>query len=329
MKWKEYVRQHRGGVLLFILFGGIFSLIAYLYSVPMEGIVYAWLLCGVIGLCAFFIGLARFAARQRALKELAENVALGLMQLPEPKYLLEEEYQLALINLWEDRLREIERRDDKISAMREYYMLWVHQIKTPIAALRLLLREDTPENQERRIELFRIEGYVEMVLSYIRLESESKDWVLRRHTLRPLVQQSLRKYAGLFIQNRMQVELGDLEQEVLTDEKWFCFALEQILSNAVKYTPPGGKVTIFTEPGPVLCIRDTGIGIAPEDLPRIGEKGFTGYSGRSDKKATGLGLYLSRRVLRDLGHALRIESAVGKGTTVRIHMEISQMNVSD
>ena len=103
------------------------------------------------------------------------------------------------------------------------------------------------------------------------------------------MQQSLRKYAGLFIQNRMQVELGDLEQEVLTDEKWFCFALEQILSNAVKYTPPGGKVTIFTEPGPVLCIRDTGIGIAPEDLQRIGEKGFTGYNGRSDKKATGLG----------------------------------------
>ena len=107
---------------------------------------------------------------------------------------------------------------------------------------------------------------------------------------------------------------------MLTDEKWLCFVVEQLLSNSLKYTPKG-TISIREEPGKVLVIEDTGIGIAQEDLPRIFEKGFTGKNGRSDKRATGLGLYLCRRVLEKLSHRMEIRSQPGKGTQVRLYLD--------
>ena len=205
--------------------------------------------------------------------------------------------------------------------MMEYYTLWAHQIKTPIAAMRLLLQsEDTEQNRELLAELFRVEQYVEMVLSYLRLGSTSNDFVIQKYPLESIVRQAVRKYAPLFIRKKIRLELGTLSSEVLTDEKWLCFVVEQLLSNSLKYTPKG-TISIREEPGKVLVIEDTGIGIAQEDLPRIFEKGFTGKNGRSDKRATGLGLYLCRRVLEKLSHRMEIRSQPGKGTQVRLYLD--------
>lgn len=107
---------------------------------------------------------------------------------------------------------------------------------------------------------------------------------------------------------------------MLTDEKWLLFVLEQVLSNALKYTPSGGTISIFLKSPKTLCIRDTGIGIAAEDLPRIFEKGFTGCNGRTDKKASGIGLYLCRRICRNLNHTITAQSQTDQGTTIRIGM---------
>ena len=112
----------------------------------------------------------------------------------------------------------------------------------------------------------------------------------------------------------------------MTDEKWLCFVLEQLLSNAVKYTYEGG-VTISVSPEKVLTIRDTGIGIAPEDLPRIFEKGFTGYNGRSNKKATGLGLYLCKQAADKLGVRIRVKSRPGEGTAVSLDLSSRKLEV--
>ena len=168
-----------------------------------------------------------------------------------------------------------------------------------------------------------MEQYVDMVLSYQRLESESTDYVIRRQALEPIVKGVIHKYAPLFIRKKLSLTVGDLSYVVLTDEKWLGFCIEQIISNALKYTKSGG-ISIYME-GQSLVIQDTGIGIAPEDLARIFEKGFTGYNGREEKRATGLGLYLCRRILEKLGHTIHIDSQEGQGTKVYIGLDIYEI----
>lgn len=216
--------------------------------------------------------------------------------------------------------------------MTDYFTLWTHQIKTPIAAMYLLLQQEIPEQdrsqeihfmkqyfiQKREIEseLFKIEQYVEMVLQYLRLNSSVNDFVLQEYELDGMVRQAVRKYAPMFIRRKLSLHYEPLQVKAVTDEKWLTFVLEQILSNAIKYTS-AGDIFVRMEGG-CLVVEDTGIGILPEDLPRIFDKGYTGYNGRSDKKASGIGLYLVKKILEKLGHKILIESEPGKGTKVKL-----------
>ena len=159
-----------------------------------------------------------------------------------------------------------------------------------------------------------------MALSYVRLESEQTDYVIKQYSLDSIVKQSVRKYAPLFISKKIRLDIEDTDLIVNTDEKWLGFVIEQILSNSLKYTS-SGSISISYETPKTLIISDTGIGIAPEDIPRIGEKGFTGYNGRTFRKSTGLGLYLCKEILTRLSHSMAISSEVGKGTTVKIDLQ--------
>lgn len=213
----------------------------------------------------------------------------------------------------------------------DFFALWAHQIKTPIAALNLLLQGEKQDAAVCRQELFKIESYVEMALNYLRFEEMSNDLVLERNSLEQLVRQVVKKYAAIFIYNHISIQLEHLDYTVLTDEKWFCFVLEQILSNALKYTKQG-SVKISTEEsanGLKILVQDTGIGIRKEDLPRIFEKGFTGYNGRMDKKASGLGLYLCKGVCEKLGHEIRVVSEEGEGTTVILTLQLEKVQQRD
>ena len=165
----------------------------------------------------------------------------------------------------------------------------------------------------------KIEQYVEMVLGYLRLGSDTTDYVLRSCGLDGLLRQSVRKFARLFILKKISLDLQETGKTVLTDEKWLAFVIEQLLSNALKYTPEGGRIRIFGD-GETLVIADSGIGIRPEDLPRVFEKGFTGYNGREDKKSTGIGLYLCSQVMDRLNHGISITSRPGQGTLVRLDL---------
>lgn len=215
-------------------------------------------------------------------------------------------------------------RSAQISASRaqeqeslDYYAAWVHQIKTPIAAMGLMLQEDPSQRgRELEAELFRVERYVELVLSYLRLGGGATDYLIREQPLDPILRQAARRYAPLFIRGKVSLELRETELRVLTDEKWLQLVVEQVLSNAVKYTP-GGRVTVWTE-GSWLMVEDNGVGVAPEDLPRIFDRGFTGCNGRMDKRATGIGLYLCRQICRRLGHTIAVDSEPGRGTRVTI-----------
>lgn len=212
----------------------------------------------------------------------------------------------------------------KASERSDYYMMWTHQIKTPISAIRLLL--DKSELQDRdafllKEELFQIEQYADMVLTFQRLDSISTDLVLHRHDLYALVRQAVRKYALSFINKSLSLELPEPEEgsrQILTDEKWFVFCLEQLLSNSIKYTGKGGiSIRSWAQGDRVLLsIEDTGVGIRAEDLPRIFEKGFTGHNGRLDKKSTGIGLYLCRQIFAHLNVTIQAQSEEGQGTKI-------------
>ena len=195
--------------------------------------------------------------------------------------------------------------------------MWVHQIKTPIAAMGLILQDDeTERGLALRPELFRVERYVELVLSYLRMGGGASDYVIRQVNVDSVLRQAVRKYAPLFIRGKVALDLEETGLKALSDEKWLQLVIEQALSNAVKYAP-GGHVKVWSE-GERLFIQDDGVGIAAEDLPRIFDRGFTGCNGRLDKRATGIGLYLCREICGRLGHTITVESEQGKGTRVTI-----------
>lgn len=319
--WKilwEYCRQRRKLLCLLLVLAAINGFLFAVYHLEWEALWYMLLLWAVVGLIAAVMDFWLFYSRHKKLESLRANIRYTLEELPQPRNLIEADYDDALRAVFSEKQRVESAADQEKGAMLEYYTLWAHQIKTPIAALRLLLQsEETEWSRDALAELFRVEQYVEMVLSYLRLGSTTNDFVIQEYPLEGIVRQAVRKYAPLFIRKKIQLEMEPLPSKVLTDEKWLCFVVEQILSNALKYTPKG-KITIREEPGKALVIEDTGIGIAPEDLPRIFEKGFTGRNGREDKRATGLGLYLCREVLQKLSHKMRIDSQPGKGTQVRV-----------
>ena len=246
--------------------------------------------------------------------------------LPSPKTLMEEDYTNLILNLNKEYKTYISKSDIAKSDMIDYYTMWVHQIKTPISAMKLLIQTSESEiSSDLSSELFKIEQYVEMVLSYIRLGSNENDFVIKEYDLDNIVRQAIRKYAPLFIRKKINLDFQPTTYKVLTDEKWLVFVIEQLLSNAIKYTNKG-KISIYSLENKKLVIEDTGIGISKEDIPRIFDKGFTGYNGRTDKKATGLGLYLCKNILDKLSHKISIESEVGVKT--KVILDLSMLNVN-
>ncbi len=323
----SYLKQYRMTALMFLAFSGIFALIFSLYELETEAVWYALGLCFLLAVVVLSVHIVFYWKRHREHRRILHNIQIMLDQLPEPQTLAEADLQEMLqeqkrildanLTSWQT-----ERRESM-----DYYTTWVHQIKTPISVMRMTLEsEDTDEHRELSAELFRIEQYVEMVLSYLRLGSDSSDYIFREYELDGIIKQAIHKYAPQFVRRRIRLEYHPVDVKVLTDEKWLLFIMEQILSNSIKYTQ-SGSITISVTSDKILKISDTGIGIAPEDLPRIFEKGFTGYNGRSNKKSTGLGLYLCKMAADRLSHKISAESTPGVGTTISIDLHTDELKV--
>ena len=305
----------------------IFLWVFTLYNAPADAVVYGALITAVIGLAAAVVDYMGYRRRHKRMRELADEITITLENLPIARDRTERDYEQLIVKLFEDR-RELENSIiQKETDMTEYYTMWVHQIKTPIAAMRLTLQGmDTAEARELSEELQRIEQYVEMVLCYLRLDSDSTDYLIRRCDLDEIARQAVRKYSPQFIRRKLRLDYEPLNYSVLTDDKWLLFVIEQVISNALKYTR-SGTVRIYLD-GEDLCVRDTGIGIAQEDLPRIFEKGYTGCNGRTDKKASGIGLYLCRRICTALGHDI-IARSDESGTEIRIGLQREKIDTRD
>ena len=296
--WKEK-RPERIAVLVS---GILFAVIFWIYEIPVEIAGYAFLLVILWNVIWFTLVFIRYEKRQRILEENQGKIRTEAGGFPEAESREGEMYQELIRQLYEEKKElessvQIEKQE-----LSDYYSMWVHQIKTPIAALGVLIQQ-----------------YVDMVLTYLRMGSATSDYAFRICSLEEIVRQAVRKYSQMFIMTRTRLHLEIQDQKILTDEKWLTFVIEQILSNAVK-DARGGEISIYTE-DKTLVIADDGIGIAEEDLPRIFEKGFTGYNGRANKKSTGIGLYLCKTIIDRLHHTIWIESKPEKGTKVYLNFD--------
>lgn len=324
---RGYIKQNIKVLLLFIVFALVFCIVFSLYDLEIEAIYYSIMLCTFIGLIYICINFINYYKKHIQLYKLQNEISISLENLPSPKTLMEEDYTNLILTLNKEYKTYISKSDIAKSDMIDYYTMWVHQIKTPISALKLLIQTSESEiSSDLSSELFKIEQYVEMVLSYIRLGSNKNDFVLKEYDLDNIIRQAIRKYAPLFIRKKISLDFQPTNYKVLTDEKWLVFVIEQLLSNAIKYTNKG-KISIYSLENKKLVIEDTGIGISKEDIPRIFDKGFTGYNGRTDKKATGLGLYLCKNILDKLSHKISIESEVGVKTKVILDLAMVNVNI--
>ena len=323
----KYLKQYWLSALMFGVFAAIFAVVFSLYDLQAEAVIYACVLCAAIALIVLIIHFIFFRRKYLEQDKLIDNITFSTEALPKADTPSEEQYVLMLEKLravcYENQSRFDRERTDNI----DYFTTWVHQIKTPISVMQMILQtDDTEEYRALSAELFRIEQYVEMVLSWFRLDSKSNDFVIERVPLDKVIRSAIRKYAPQLIRRKIKMEYDGTDKTAITDEKWLLFIVEQILSNAVKYTE-NGSVSISVEEGKILRIRDTGIGIAAEDLPRIFEKGYTGYNGRTDKKSTGLGLYLCKKASDRLSHKLYAKSEVGKGSTFCIEFVTDEIGI--
>jgi len=314
---KSYIKKNLKIYLLLIVFIFIFVLIFYLYNLPFESLFYGGLLCFLVSLIASIIDYNNYRKSYIDLKYLETNILSSMEDLPKSLDIRVEYYQKIIERLHNEVERLKIEDNKKTEDLADYYSMWIHQIKTPIAAMNFLLDNEETDVKVFKQELFKIERYVEMVLTYIRLGSETSDYVITSIDLDEVVRENIKKYATLFINKKIKLNYVSHETYVISDKKWFGFAFEQLLSNAIKYTKSGGEISINISESE-LIIEDNGIGIHEEDLPRIFEQSFTGLNGRYEKKSSGLGLYLCKKTLDKLQHKIEIISEVNKGTKVKV-----------
>ena len=320
LNWRQFFLVYLHSRIRLLVFIFLISCLALAFHILFTNLgsyfLYFFLLCSFLTLLFFIWDILVEAEVYR--KEM-------LYSEREPKSPLE----CALAEKLDEREAELYQKksdaENRYNDLVDYYTLWVHQIKTPIAASKLLVSEveDRQLKQQLEQEIFKIDSYTNLVLQYLRLESFHDDLVLKKENLEDLVKEVIRKYAIFFIQKDLSINLHDLDRSIVTDKKWLLVVIEQILSNSLKYTNAGG-VEIYMD-GQELCIKDTGIGIKNSDRLRVFERGFSGYNGRMTQQSSGLGLYLTQKISQELGHQIQIESELGQGTTVRI--KFSEVNL--
>ena len=334
----NYIISKKKSFLMVLVCSAIFAFTFWMYGITVAAVLYPALVCMVIMTAAFAVMACSEYGKWKNMQEILQRAVGDDSEFVKILDTAEIRKQVNTTDEIENELLEIIERlknggmrlndsmNMKYSDMVDYYTMWVHQIKTPIASMHLILQKEDSENSRRlRAELFRVEQYVRMVLCFLRLDSGFTDYVIKEYKVDNIVRSAVRSLAPQFIMKRLALEYEQTDVVALTDEKWLGFVVEQVLSNAVKYTS-AGSISIKCDEDR-LVISDTGIGIAAEDLPRIFDKGYTGFNGRADRKASGIGLYLCRRICDKLGHSIRAESVAGQGTTITIGLGRNRLEV--
>ncbi|UEX91101.1 sensor histidine kinase [Staphylococcus ratti] len=204
-----------------------------------------------------------------------------------------------------------------------YFLTWIHQIKTPITASKLLLERHEAGTVNRvRQEITEIENYTNLALNYLKLLNHETDMVAKSVTLEAVVKPLIKRYALHFIENQTRIHTDNLHQKVTTDAQWLRIMIEQILNNALKYTKSGDIWIAYDSDQKALSIRDNGIGISKADLPKIFEKGYSGTNGRLNEKSSGIGLFVVKQISKKLQHPIEVNSEQGVSTTFTIYFPV-------
>ena len=316
--FKDYLKSRINVIILMIIVEGVFASSYFLFDMPAVTVLYPLILSTSALIVA---GVIDFVFTFNKHRKLTQN-EISVSSDP-----IEKDYQEIIRKLKEEEAYSRQKTTSDYNNMVEYYTVWAHQIKTPIASMRLQIQsEDTESARKLMGDLNRIEAYVEMVLTFLRLDSDSTDYLIKEYDLDEIIRPAIRKFSREFILKKLKLEYAPIEFKTITDSKWLSFIIEQVISNAVKYTSEGYVRIYMSEPG-ILCIEDTGVGISEEDLPRIFENGYTGFNGREDKRASGIGLYLCKRISDNLGHKIYAESKVGEGTKIFLDMRAKKLDV--
>ncbi len=287
----------------------------FLYDLPVSVVVHLTYLSVALCLICAAVDFMRYREKLREIRRgVGESADIS------EDNAIEAEYVRQIKDLRRELRDSGDRSAGRYNEMVDYYTIWAHQIKTPISALSLTAQniDDDDLRESLMTQIVRIEDYADMVMGYIRLDSDSNDLVFAKQSVEDIVRQEVKKQRPAIVAKGLSLDFAGGEHETLTDSRWLGFAVGQVLSNSIKYTSKG-KISIICDSDRIV-IEDEGMGIAAEDLPRVYEKGYTGYNGRGDKKSTGIGLYLVKRTMEMLQGDIDIESEVGKGTKVTLYL---------
>lgn len=372
-----YLKNKKSNIIQVVLAYVVLLLVIWLYNLPYyEAFSFGIELYGALYIVYLIYDYSVFADKIRTLERNIKTDDIQNIALPDKKNDVEALYADIIIKLHEQKRKQYDAGVEASRNLKDYYACWAHQIKTPIAAAKLIIQslgdvvrnlennswgssynesydehyddfknnESNEKNDDNDLEkldrklnelsheMFRIEFYTDAVMGYLRLEDISSDYEFKLCRLDVAVKKVVKKFAPQFIGRHISLHIEQIEDSVCTDSKWLGFIIEQLISNAVKYSKDGGSVRIYTLHGNgdikknskddslQLVIEDTGIGINEEDIPRIMERGFTGYNGRLDRKSSGIGLYLCRKAADRLGFVITFDASYKNGTRVVIDM---------
>ena len=318
--FSHYLKDRLFFIMIYMVSVLVCLCVFKLYNLELEAFIYAFMiLCVLLIVCGLF-DYCKYYKKHQTLLTLQSNSNVSLSCDLQDSSLIGEDYHEILVAMKKYHDEYVESSESKMRDLEDYFTMWVHQAKLPIAAMKLLLEDEKLSRSEIKLQLLRMDQYTDMVLAYLRLHSTHTDFLFKELELDDLIRQSIRRFSTEFIRKHIQLHFKETGDVILSDEKWLVFVLEQILSNSLKYTKENGLISIYMKSKHILVIEDNGIGISASDLSRVFEKGYTGMNGRSDKTASGLGLYLCKNILDMLNHKITIESSVGKGTRVLLDL---------
>ena len=313
----EYLKMKKTSIIGILGVYAILFVFVYLYRIPIEVILYPFILTIVFVLMVLLFDYIKYKEKVNKIIQICNDVSSCYSVKINDKNIFDE-YYLDIINeLLKENRKQVSQIQKRVSDINDYFSIWVHQIKTPIASMKLKIDNEQMDLLQLASDLNRIDHYVDLVLSFLKFDEEKIDLYFRKTDVDRIMRESLKKFSNDFIIKKIRLDYKLSKREVLTDEKWLSFVFDQLLSNALKYTDKG-TISIYYDGDSCLCIKDSGIGIALADMERLFEKGFTGYNGRQYKKASGIGLYMCKRMCDKLNIAISIESIVNEYTLVKL-----------
>lgn len=305
LKLKNFLKENKVSFIFFFIISLTYLLVFLTYDLEKFPIIYG-------ALINFFMFLAYFIYKyinkeKITFREVSKNPSQREKIILDEYENLDKKYKDLLLAC-----NEIE------GDLKDFYGLWIHEIKTPIAENKLILDDPNPDLDLLKKNNKRIEDYLNILLGFVRYNSKTNDYVFKEVRIDSVAKEIIREKSYDFISKKISLEVSNLDFKVVSDEKWLSFIIGQLLNNALKYTPAGGKIKVYCE-NSSLIIEDNGIGIKQIDLPRVFEMGYTGENGRKFGSSTGLGLYLVKSIGKDLNLDIKIESKEGKFTKIIIN----------